>query len=206
MAQIDYFFSTVSPWTYLAGGRLEQIAAQHGASVTYYPLDVVALFARTGGTAPAARHPSRQAYRAQDLLRWSARLGVPFNLKPAHIPTNPAPSSYAIIAAQAAQAKGAGGDLGGLVQAVLRAAWADQRDIADDAVIRELLAAHGFDPGLADSGLFIGADNYERNLEAAVERGVFGAPFYIVRESDARFWGQDRLELLNEHLAGLDAA
>lgn len=203
MAHIDYFFSTVSPWTYLAGGRLEQIATRHGAEIGYYPLDVVALFARTGGTAPAARHPSRQAYRAQELLRWSKRLGVPFNLKPAHIPANPAPASYAIIAAQAALAKGNGGDLGGLVQAILRAAWAEEKDIADDAVIREALATHGFDPGLVDSGLFLGADSYERNLEAAVERGVFGAPFFIVRETDARFWGQDRLEMLDEHLAGL---
>ena len=203
MAQIDYFFSTVSPWTYLAGDRLEAIAARHGAAIHYHPLDVIALFARTGGTAPAARHPSRQAYRAQDLTRWAAQLGMAFNLKPAHIPANPAPSSYAIIAAQAAQAKGAGGDLGGLVQGVLRAAWAEERNIADDAVIRELLARHGFDPGLADSGLFIGAETYERNLETAVERGVFGAPFYIVAETDARFWGQDRLEMLSDHLAGL---
>ncbi|MDP1668362.1 2-hydroxychromene-2-carboxylate isomerase [Phaeovulum sp.] len=203
MAHIDYFFSTVSPWTHLAGDRLEKIAARHGARVHYYPLDVVALFARTGGTAPAARHPSRQAYRAQELVRWAKRLGMPFNLKPAHIPTNPAPASYAIIAAQAAAAKGATGDLAGLVQGVLRAAWAEGRDIAEDAVIRDLLARHGFDPALADSGLFIGADTYERNLETAVERGAFGAPFYIVRETDARFWGQDRLDMLDDHLAGL---
>ncbi len=203
MAQIDYFFTVLSPWTYLAGGRLEEIAARRGASVHYYPLDVVALFARSGGTAPAERHPSRQAYRAQDLTRWAARLGMPFNLKPAHVPTNPAPAAYAIIAAQAAQSAGAGGDLGGLVQGFLRAAWAEQKDVADDAVIRAELAAHGFDPGLADSGLFLGAETYARNLEVAAERGVFGAPFYIVRETDARFWGQDRLDTLDEHLAAL---
>ena len=37
----------------------------------------------------------------------------------------------------------------------------------------------------------------------AVEAGVFGGPFYIVRESDERFWGQDRLEFLDRHLATL---
>ncbi len=203
MAHIDYFFTVLSPWTYLAGDRLEAIAARQGASVQYYPVDVIALFARTGGTAPAARHPSRQEYRAQDLPRWATKLGVAFNLKPAHVPTNPAPAAYAIIAAQAAAAKGAAGDVGALVQGFLRAAWAEQKDVADDTVIREQLAAHGFDPELADSGLFIGADTYARNLERAVERGVFGSPFYIVRETDARFWGQDRLEMLEDHLAGL---
>ena len=50
MPHIDYFFSTISPFTYLAGNRLEEIAARHGATVTYKPLDIVALFPRTGGT------------------------------------------------------------------------------------------------------------------------------------------------------------
>ena len=127
----------------------------------------------------------------------------PLNTKPAHLPTNPAPSSYAIIAAQLAQAKGAAGDLGGLVQGVLRAVWAEEQDIADDAVVRALLASYGFDPELANSGLFIGAETYARNLEIAVERGVFGSPFYIVAETDARFWGQDRQDFLDTYLAGL---
>ena len=201
MSQIDYYFSTVSPYAYLAGQRLEEIAARHGAQVVYKPLDMIALLRRTGGVPLAERHPNRTAYRAQELARWSAHLGMPLNLRPAHFPTNAAPASYAIIAAQAAQAKGAGGDLGGLVHAVLRAVWAEDRDIAEDAVIRDCLAAHGFDPGLADSGLFIGAETYARNLEQAVEAGVFGVPFYVTGD-DARFWGQDRLAFLDAHLAG----
>lgn len=201
MPQIDYYFTTLSPWAYLAGSRLEQIAARHGAGVTYKPLDIMALFDRTGGVRPADRHPNRLAYRAQELPRWSAHLGLPLNIRPAHWPTNAAPSSYAIIAAQAARAKGAEGDLGGLVQSFLRAVWAEDRDIAEDGVIRDCLSANGFDPGLADSGLFIGAETYGRNLEQAIEAGVFGAPFYIT-DDDARFWGQDRLDFLDAHLAG----
>ena len=41
------------------------------------------------------------------------------------------------------------------------------------------------------------------NLEEAVNRGAFGAPFYIVAESDERFWGQDRLQALEAHLAAM---
>lgn len=198
MAHIDYYFGTQSPWTYLAGNRLEQIAARHGATITYKPLDLLQLFDRTGGIRPAARHPSRMEYRAQELQRWSAALAMPFNMKPAFWPANTAPSSYAIIAA--AQT---GRDIGPLVQSFLRAVWSEDRDISDDGVIRENLAAAGFDAGLADSGLFIGAQIYERNLEDAVAAGAFGAPFYIVRETDGRFWGQDRLDMLDRHLAAL---
>lgn len=197
MASIDYYLGTISPWCYLAGDRLERIAAAHGATITYKPLDLLQLFDRTGGVRPADRHPSRMEYRGQELARWAEHLGLPLNLKPAHWPVNMAPSSYAIIAAQ----QSGGGDLGALVQAFMRAVWAEERDISDDAVIREILGANGFDPGLADKGLFVGAETYGRNLEDAANAGVFGAPFYIIRETDQRFWGQDRLDFLDRALA-----
>ena len=197
MAHIDYFFSTLSPYAYLAGTRLEAVAAKHGAKITYKPLDVVALFGRTGGVPPKERHPSRQELRAQELTRQSRKLEMPLNLQPAFWPTNAAPSSYAIIAAQNA----GGGDLGKLAHGFLRAVWAEEQDISQDNVVRAKLADAGFDPGLADSGLLTGAETYAANLEEAASRGVFGAPFYIT-DTDQRFWGQDRIEDLDLHLSG----
>mmetsp|Transcript_18326 Transcript_18326/g.29331 ORF Transcript_18326/g.29331 Transcript_18326/m.29331 type:complete len:200 (+) Transcript_18326:1397-1996(+) len=197
MAHIDYYFATLSPYTYLAGTRFEEVAAKHGASVTYKPLDVIALFGRTGGTPPKDRHINRIEYRAQELVRQAKKYDMPFNLKPAHWPTNAAPSSYAIIAAQNA----GGGDLGKLVHAVLRAVWSEEKDIAEDAVIKAALSEAGFDPALADSGLLSGAETYAANLEEAVDKGVFGAPFYIV-DGDQRFWGQDKIDDLDAHLSG----
>lgn len=198
MPHIDYYFATLSPYTYLAGKRFEAVAEKHGATVTYKPFDVIALFGRTGGTPPKDRHISRIEYRAQELVRQAKKLGMPFNLKPAHWPTNGAPSSYAFIAAQNA----GGGDLGTLVHAILRNVWADEKDIAENDVIRACLDEAGFDPALADSGLLEGAETYAANLEEAVEAGVFGAPFYIVKETGQRFWGQDRIEDLDAHLSG----
>lgn len=197
MPHIDYYFATLSPYTYLAGTRLEEMAARHGATITYKPLDIMALFSRTGGTPPKDRHPNRVAYRAQELPRLAKKLGMPLNLKPAYWPTNAAPSSYAIIAAQAA----GGGDLGALVHSVLRAVWAEEKDIAEDAVVKACLEGAGFDPGLADSGLLSGAETYARNLEEAVDKGAFGAPFYIV-DGDQRFWGQDKIEDIDLLLSG----
>lgn len=197
MPHIDYYFATISPYTYLAGMRLEEIAAKHGATITYKPVDIMQQFARTGGQAPKDRHVSRQEYRAQELPRQAKKLGMTFNLKPAHWPTNMAPSSYALIAAQNA----GGGDLGALTHAFTRAVWAEEKNIAEDDVIRDCLAAAGFDPALAESGLLESAETYAQNLEDAVNAGAFGAPFYVV-DDGARFWGQDRLEDLDLHLSG----
>lgn len=197
MPHIDYFFATISPFTYMAGTRPAQIAAKHGATITYKPLDIMQLFGRTGGTPPKDRHPNRQEYRLKDLGYSAALLDLPINVKPAHWPTNMAPSSYAIIAAQNA----GGGDIAKLVDDLTTACWAGEKDIATDDVIRACLEGAGFDAGLADSGLMSSADEYASNLEEAVRRGVFGAPFFIT-DSDARFWGQDRINYLDAHLSG----
>lgn len=194
--QIDYFFATISPFVYLAGTRMEAIAARHGATVVYKPLDGPALFPRTGGQVLAERHPSRKAYRLQELRRQSKKLGMTLNLQPAFFPVNPAPSSYAVISA----AKAGGGDLGGLVHGFTRAVWAENRNIADGEVVQDILGAHGYDPALADRGMLASAETYVANLEEAVSRGVFGLPSYLV--GDEVFWGQDRLDDLDLYLSG----
>ena len=196
MVQIDYFLATNSPYVYLAGNRLEEIAAKHRATIRYLPLNAAALFPRTGGQLRADRHQSRLDYRAQELRRQAKKNGVRLDPKPLYDGANPAPSSYAILAA----AKAGGGDLPGLVQAFSRALWAEGRNIAEDAVVAEILAAHGFDPAVADRGMMMAADAYGANLEEAVLRGVFGVPFYMV--GDEKFWGQDRLEDLELYLSG----
>ena len=196
MAQIDYYFSTVSPFTYLAGNRLEQIAARHRATINYKPLDIGQLFGRTGGTPLPERHDSRKEYRLIELARQSKTQGLPINPRPMYFPTNSAPSSYAIIAAQ----KAGGGDVGQLVHSLLRACWAEEKNIAEDEVVKECLSASGFDPSLADSGLLMGAEAYSRNLDDAVNAGVFGSPFYVV-DGKERFWGQDRLDDLDRFLS-----
>lgn len=197
MAHIDYYLSLVSPYVYLAGTRPWEIAARHGATVAVRPIDTGALMARTGGVALPDRHESRKAYRLQELRRQAIRAGLPLNLRPAFFPVNGAPAAYAVIAAIRAE----GGDLPGLIHALGRALWAEDRNIAEDDVIRTCLEGAGFDPALADRGMLAGAETYMHNLEDAVAAGVFGVPFFIT-DGDERFWGQDRLDDLAAHLAG----
>jgi len=195
MAHIDYFLFPISPFTYLAGAGLEEVAAKHSATITYKPFGLMRVFQQTGGTAPMDRHPSRQVWRLQELSRIAKMKDMPINLKPAHFPTNPVPSMSAIIAAQEA----GGGDIAALCQGILKACWVEEKNVAEDEVIKACLVAAGFDAGLADSGLLSGSEMVERNTAEAVERGVFGAPTYLV--DDQVFFGQDRLSYLDAYLA-----
>lgn len=195
MAQIDYFCFPISPFNYLAGQRVEEVASRHGATLTYKPFALMKVFEATGTPPPAERHPNKQKHRLQEIARCADALGMEVNVKPAHFPTNPVPAMSALIAAQNA----GGGDLGGVLHGFLRACWAEEKNIADDDVISEVLSANGFDPGLALSGMLTGSETIERNTTEALERGVFGAPTMLV--GDQVFWGQDRIDHLDRYLS-----
>ena len=196
MTTVDYYFSVLSPFTYLAGDRLERIAAARGAAIAYKPVDVMDLFARTGGTPVKDRHPSRLAYRMQELKRLSARNGLPMNFQPAHWPTDQKPASALIVAAAMA-----GQDAGALTQAILRACWAEEKDVADPDTLAALADKAGIDLAALQPHLEAAAAAIGPTTDEAVERGVFGVPSYVV--GDEIFWGQDRLDHLDEHLGTL---
>lgn len=195
MTRIDYYCFPLSPFSYLAGLKLEEIAARRGAEIVYKPVELFRIFAETGTPLVKDRHISRQKYRLADIARVARAEGLPVNLAPRHWPTNAVPASAAIITAQEA----GGGDTGRLLHALLRAVWAEDRDIAEEAVIADCLAEAGFDAALAGKGLLSAVEVLQKNTDEALARMVFGAPSYVVGEEV--FWGQDRLALLDAHLA-----
>ena len=195
---VDYYVSLNSPWTYLGSKRFEAIASKHGADVTIWPVDFGSVFAVSGGLPLAKRAPQRQAYRLVELGRWSKHLGLPLNLQPRHFPVPPALASKWILAALSQQ--GASGALK-LTGALLRAVWAEERNIAEADTLAAIASEQGFDPkSLAERAA--AAEIGERSdalTQEAIDRQVFGAPTYIYR--DEPFWGQDRLDFLDRALA-----
>ena len=192
MAHITYFFATISPFTYLAGTRMEVVAQKHGATVEYRPMDLMAVLGRTGGVPPKDRHISRIEMRSQELQREAKKLGMPMNFRPTFFPVNMAPSSYAFISA----GRHGNGDLGALAHGFTRAVWWGEKDISQPDVIADCLKSAGFDPHLADKDMIGSAEQYAKNTEEAIAAGVFGSPFYIT-DTDQRLWGQDRIEDLD---------
>jgi len=193
---IAYFLSLVSPWSYMGHALFLDIARRRGANVAYKPVPLNDVFSQTGGLPLARRHPARRAYRMVELQRWRVRRGLSFHLEPAHWPFDADPGNRAVLAILAA-----GGDPGAFVGNAFAGVWEQQRDLADPAVLAELLAGAGFDAEavLARAQTPEIAAAYERNRRDAIVIGVFGAPSYV-RDGEI-FWGQDRLELLDDALA-----
>jgi carboxymethylenebutenolidase len=195
---VDYYASLNSPWTHLGAARIEAMCAKHGATLKIWPVDFGTIFAGSGGLPLPKRSPQRQAYRLQELARWKAHLGIPITITPKHFPTSEALSSACVIALRETQ-----GDAPAirLAHAVLKAVWEQERDPGDEATLAALIGECGLD---APAVIALGkeprwAEMKEKDTAAALARGVFGAPSFVIGEEI--FWGQDRLEFVERRLA-----
>ena len=201
---IDYYFTPISPYTYLGHERLLEIAARHGAAIAVKPVDYGRIFPVSGGLPLKQRAPQRQAYRLFELERWSKHLGKPINVKPKFFPVSPDAAARWIIAAQArgaADALRSDADALRLAGALLRAVWAEERDISDEPTLASIATEQRLDPDLLAAGAASPdtALRYDALTQEAIERQIFGAPTYVYR--DEPFWGQDRLDFLDRALA-----
>ena len=197
MKQVDYYFTPVSPFTYMGHERFVAIARKHGASIAVKPVDLGKVFSVSGGLPLKQRAPQRQAYRMFELKRWREFLSMPLNLQPKFFPV---PGDLASKWILAALERGTEDGLK-LAGAVMRAVWVEERDVSDAATLSTIASEQGFDAGALAAraaSADIGA-RYEALTQEAIERQVFGAPTFIYR--DELFWGQDRLDFLDRALA-----
>ncbi len=190
MKVVDYFFSPVSPWTYLGHERLAAIAKRAGAVVQPKAVDYGVIFPVSGGLPLGKRAPQRQAYRLMELARWRDHLGLPLNIQPKYFPVDGTQAACLIAGAEPGKRMTLAGD-------ILSAVWVREENIADPSVLSTIAARHSIHE--IAKVLEAGKVQYAANTEEALSRNVFGAPTFAY--SGELFWGQDRLEFLERALA-----
>ncbi len=194
---IDYYFTSQSPWTYLGHTRFVQIASNAGATVRVLPVDYGKIFPISGGLPLGKRAPQRQAYRLMELARHRDFLRVPMQIQPKFFPV--AADDAARLITAVAQHDGSAAALR-LSGALFACVWEQERDIASAQTLADVLQECALAAERLEQSR--GADvaaSYEANTQAAIDAGVFGAPSYVVGREI--FWGQDRLDFLERHLA-----
>ena len=146
MIEISCFYTLSSPWAYLAGPRLQDIVRRHRARLLLKPFDFQDVVPRTGGVPIRTRPRPRRDYHAVELDRWRRYLGMPLNLTPRFYPMeNPVPGWNKPAGHMVIAARQAGADPFPLSHALLRALWAEERDIADAAVRGAIADENGYD-------------------------------------------------------------
>ena len=195
---VDYYFAPQSPWAYLGHQRFQNILKKSGAAVRVMPFDLGGkVFPISGGLPLGQRAPQRQAYRLTELERFSKWLGAPLHLKPTFFPVSGDDAAKLIIAVDMTVGADAAMNISG---AILSAVWSQQRNIADEKTLVELLHEQHLPASCLEQTYSQAVhERYESYTQMAIDAGVFGAPSYVL--AGEIFWGQDRLDFVERALA-----
>lgn len=191
---VDFYFDFGSPAAYLAWTQLPKICADTGAQLVQKPMLLGGVFQATGNRAPMTV-PLKGSYLFVDLARFARRYDVPLKFNP-NFPINTLVLMRAAVGLQMRQ----DARFEDYCAAMFRAIWVDAQNMNDPGVVAAVLTSAGFEPQalLALSSEPAVKDELKAVTEAAVQRGVFGAPTFFV--ADQMFWGQDRLDFVREAL------
>ncbi len=189
---IAFYFDFISPFSYLAYQRLPPLAARFGLGVACHAINLAEVKLLAGNTGPTSRsQPLKRRYNQTDKERWAQRYGVPIVNPASYEPDRLNKGTYF------ADDRGCTDNY---VAYAWRKVWGEGGDMAATALLRDVARHCGFDEAafLAFTTSPEADERYRLATAAAHEKGVFGVPTMMV--GDATWWGNDRLDFLEEFL------
>ena len=191
--QIDYYYSLMSPWTYLGAERFYELQNKYNFKINHYPLDILKLFSLSGGQPLTKRADQRKAYRMMELRRWQEKLNLLINFKPKYFPPSDVVKASCIILSVEDQ------NVQNLISLnLLKCVWVEEKDISDIDTLTEVCNKMGLNIDETLKHLKMHEQLYYSLAVKAARSNVFGSPSYVL--NDEVFWGQDRLDLLEERI------
>lgn len=196
--RVEFLYDLVSPFSYLAYGRLGGICARHDAELALHPVLLGALHDAAGIQAPVAI-PAKGRYMNRDIQRWAEHYGLPMRF-PEPFPFRTLKTMRAALFCRRR------GELEPFTREAFRLYWEEngaprgREESDEDGPISEVARRIGADP----EEVLAGAAEPEVKEELkdatsdALDRGAFGAPTFFV--GDEMFWGNDRLEFVEREL------
>lgn len=190
---VEFWYDVQSPTAYLAYWQLKKIAGSTGATVDYRPMLLGGVFKATGNQTPV-NIEAKGKWMFFDMSNYARKYGVPLRPNPYFVFSSLPLMRGAILAQQR-------GELDRYNDTIFNGIWRDAKNLGDPAVIVETLKEAGLDAGAYVEGIQQQdvKDKLIANTEEAVGKGVFGAPTFFV--GDKMWWGQDRLEWVEEELS-----
>lgn len=198
MKQVEFYYDLVSPYSYLACERLYGICSGHGAEVVLRPMLLGAVHNTVGIQAPI-QTPSKGRYSGKDVYRWADYYGLSMKF--------PKPFPFrSLKTMRAAMFLQKQGELEAFTREAFAHFWqengapAGDGEADEDGPISEVARRIGANP---EEVLEAARDRemkvaLKEATDAAIERGVFGAPTFFVGKE--MFWGNDRLHFVETAL------
>ena len=186
---LEFWFEFASSYSYLSVMRIEPLARAAGVTLQWRPFLLGPVFLSLGwNDSPFNIYPPKGRYMWRDLARLASRYGLPLKV-PSRFPRN------GLLAARVALAGADEAWMPAFCRAVMRANFAEDREIAEVEVISAILASLELpvDTILARAESPENKQALRLQTERASELGLFGAPSFITPDGEL-FWGNDRLE------------
>jgi 2-hydroxychromene-2-carboxylate isomerase len=207
-ARVEVYYDYRSPYAYVAVERVYALAARHNAELVWKPIRLPELSSYRERPLNSS-YPKKMAYLRRDVQRWADKVGVPLAFPRGMQPQtgtgagvvigrqHPLDTDAALRGALVAQTLGV---FDTYHRAVFRALWGEGRNLAQPEVWQTLLQGIGQDSASFHAAADAPAvhEHLRALTQEADERGVFGVPTFFVGE--AMFWGNDRLEFVEEAL------
>ena len=186
---VKLFFNFRSPYCYIASKTLFAIYDDFHANLVWRPLG------GWSGRSSPERAKVKVPLTRQDVRRITGKMGIP--MTPPPITTDPTIAGAASLLAEER------GVLREWIVEVMRAEWADGKDIGEEQVLLQVgeqigLSADELTTAFTDEARL---SQLETNWEEAQEMGLIGVPSFQVGEE--LFWGADRIEYVLDHLNDL---
>jgi 2-hydroxychromene-2-carboxylate isomerase len=194
MNTLEIYWDFSSPFAYLGSTQAVKLAERTGATLVWRPMLLGGVFKAIGqADVPLFTwSDAKKKYYFEDMHRWAEYWGVPFKF-PTRFPMGSLKAMRTYLALPEPRRAA-------FREATFRAYWAEDRDIADDAVLRELVGAEADDVLARTQDPAVKKELVDAT-QAAVAAGVFGAPTWVV-DGKELFWGQDRIPLVERALKG----
>ncbi len=186
-AQIDFWFTMGSTYSYLSVMRLVELERSAGISLRWRPFHLLVILQEMKHV-PFADKPAKSAYMWRDIERRAAMYGIP-----ARVPA-PYPAKQSVVAnlvATVGMREGWGAEF---VHAAYRRWFQLGQETGSEPNVSESLRDVGQDPArvLALANSQDAKESLSRETDIARELGIFGSPTFVVERE--LFWGDDRLE------------
>jgi len=192
---IEFYFDFLSPYGYLAATKIDDLAEKYGRRVIWRPFLLGVTVIKVMGLKPLMETPLKADYIKKDLARSAKLLGVPLNLA-TNGPTNSLAAARAFYWVQERDKELAKK----LALKLLTRQWVLGEDISEV----ETIADEAESLGINREELLIALqskslkDRLNREVNKAIECGVFGSPTFCV--DGEILWGADRLRMLEHWL------
>ena len=183
---LEFYFDFISPYSFLAHKQMRKIENNEGIKVIYKPVLLGGLHNLHGIKAPAFI-PAKAKHMVRDCKLIAEKNNIRFKFN-SYFPIRSLNLMRGVLVAEEDNIKKY------YIDNIFNTIWQDGLNMNDAIVIQKILQNLNINPktfSLRTTSSLI-KDLLRKKTNDAYERGVFGAPIFVV--NNKIFWGQDRIE------------